>query len=360
MTRGRRMGVCFLAQALLAGPIMSVEQAEVWHDPSPHKIQFVTVEKGVRLEVLDWGGTGRPVVLLAGSGNTAHVFDDFAPKLSACGHVYGITRRGYGASSHPKSGYSEQRLAEDVLQVMDQLKLVKPILMGHSMSGEEMTRLGDEHSDRLAGLIYLDAADDPTDWPGSHPGYVALFDKLPEGRRNRPEPSDADMKSFHAYHEWQLQNINNPFPESELRNMFATNPDGSVGEYKASTDAIHKAIGDGAQPRDYSKIRVPILAFFSWPCSKKVLGDYVCVEHPHHSAPYPAKPEYAPKNAQEQAAIDAFDDATLVYINRWNKKLLAAPGGVRLVDLPGADHYVYISNEEDVLQETRAFLDRMR
>jgi len=66
-------------------------------DPSPHTVQFVTVDKNVRLEVLDWGGSGRPVVLLAGLGNTAHVFDDFAPKLAGAYHVYGITRRGFGA-----------------------------------------------------------------------------------------------------------------------------------------------------------------------------------------------------------------------------------------------------------------------
>jgi len=40
------------------------------------------VDDNVKLEVLDWGGTGRPLVLLAGLGNTAHVFDDFAPKLT--------------------------------------------------------------------------------------------------------------------------------------------------------------------------------------------------------------------------------------------------------------------------------------
>jgi hypothetical protein len=54
--------------------------------------------------------------------------------------------------------------------------------------------------------------------------------------------------------------------------------------------------------------------------------------------------------------MKAFGDATLVYVNRWNKNLLTAPGGVRLVDLPGADHYLFISNEEDVLSEMRAFL----
>jgi pimeloyl-ACP methyl ester carboxylesterase len=60
---------------------------------------MVSVEKGVSLEVLDWGGTGRPLVLLTGLGDTAHVFDEFAPKLTASYHVYGITRRGRGASS---------------------------------------------------------------------------------------------------------------------------------------------------------------------------------------------------------------------------------------------------------------------
>jgi hypothetical protein len=69
-----------------------------WKDPSPHTIRFVTVEKGVRLEVVDWGDSGRPLVLLAGGGDTAHVFDDFAPKLTSSFHVYGITRRGFGES----------------------------------------------------------------------------------------------------------------------------------------------------------------------------------------------------------------------------------------------------------------------
>jgi hypothetical protein len=74
------------------------------NDPSPHVTRFVSVDKDVRLEVLDWGGSGRPIVLLAGGGNTAHVFDDFAPKLRAHNHVYGITRRGFGARPvmHPQ------------------------------------------------------------------------------------------------------------------------------------------------------------------------------------------------------------------------------------------------------------------
>src|SRR5579859_6458152 len=201
----RLFKLCLLASAVIIGTVQA-QDSTPWHDPSKHTVQFVTVEAGVRLEVLDWGGNGRPIVLLAGSGNTAHIFDDFAQRLSgACCHVYGITRRGFGASTHPNSGYDQQRLADDVLQVLDALKLVTPVLAGHSMSGEELTTLGDEHSDRLAGLVYLDAADDPTDFPGSSAAYMALYNKLPAAARYHLEPDASDLRSFQAFHDFKVR-----------------------------------------------------------------------------------------------------------------------------------------------------------
>jgi hypothetical protein len=61
--------------ALVATVANVAQESEPWHDPSPHKVQFITVQERVQLEVLDWGGSGRPIVLLAGGGFTAHVFD---------------------------------------------------------------------------------------------------------------------------------------------------------------------------------------------------------------------------------------------------------------------------------------------
>src|SRR5271154_6470736 len=100
MTRHLYTCLAILIYASLAGHL-SAQQPGPWHDPSSHTVQFLTVDDNVKLEVLDWGGSGRPLVLLAGLGNTAHVFDDFAPKLTSEYHVYGITRRGFGASSAP-------------------------------------------------------------------------------------------------------------------------------------------------------------------------------------------------------------------------------------------------------------------
>ena len=129
-------------------------------DSSKHTVQFVTVEPGVKLEVLDWGGAGRPMVLLTGLGNNAHIFDGFAEKLTSKYHVYGITRRGYGVSdTPPMSGdaYSANRLGDDVVAVIDKLRLEKPVLVGHSIAGEELSSIGSRFPERVAGLIYLDA-----------------------------------------------------------------------------------------------------------------------------------------------------------------------------------------------------------
>src|SRR3989442_12005382 len=127
-------------------------------DESPHTVHFVTGDGNVKLEVLDLGGSGRALVLLAGLGDTGHVFYDFAPPLANTYHVYGITRRGFGASSVPDSGYSADRLGDDVLAVIDSLGLTRPILVGHSIAGQEMSSIASRHPEKVAGLVYLEAA----------------------------------------------------------------------------------------------------------------------------------------------------------------------------------------------------------
>jgi pimeloyl-ACP methyl ester carboxylesterase len=136
--------------------INSMISSDEWFEP--HTSQFITVDNDVKLEVLDWGGSGQPLVFLAGLGDTAHIFDKFALELISQYHVYGITRRGFGASSVPASGYSADQLGDDVLAVLDFLKLNRPVLAGHSIAGEELSSIGSRHPERVAGLIYLDAA----------------------------------------------------------------------------------------------------------------------------------------------------------------------------------------------------------
>ena len=306
-----------------------------WRDPSPHKVQFIRVQKDVKLEVLDWGGSGRPVVLLAGAGCTAHIFDEFAPRMTDVAHVYGITRRGFGASGRPGTirDYKQERLAQDVLDVIRELKLQSPVLIGHSMAGGEMATLADQNSDLIGGLDYLDAAGDPKDWPADDPAYIEVFKKLPKGESSHHETTEVDLKTFDAYRAWQARD-EVAFPEAELRNTRETNPDGSVGKYTAAPGAWD-AIGKGALTRQYSRISVPILAFFPG-------GDL--------------RPNPGPKNEEERLAIEHFNAATQTYVDRWKKNLGSAPGGVRMVAVPKANHYFFLYKHDEVLREIRMFL----
>src|SRR5947208_16457936 len=144
--------VSFACGAFLAAQL-HVQSSSAWRDTSTHRIRFVSVEKNVQLEVLDWGGQGRAIVLLAGGGSTAHVFDDFAPKLTTSGHVYGITRRGFGASSYSATDNPADRLGADVVAVFDALKLNKLIVVGHSIGGVEISSVANRHPGLIARLV---------------------------------------------------------------------------------------------------------------------------------------------------------------------------------------------------------------
>jgi pimeloyl-ACP methyl ester carboxylesterase len=218
-------------------------------------------------------------VLLAGSGNTAHVFDEFAPKLTDGCRVYAITRRGFGASSRPAGGYDDQRLADDVARAIEVASIQNPILVGHSMAGGELTTVARQHSDRLSGLVYLDAIGDLEDDP----------------------PADKET-TFAAFRLSFACRTGFAFPESELRQQFAI-VDGAVGQPTAP-DWVMRAIGQGqAFRKDYSNIRVPALAM---------------LERPR----FPES--YRPKSVEERALIDRFVARGNVIYDRWLAKLIEA------------------------------------
>jgi pimeloyl-ACP methyl ester carboxylesterase len=278
----------------------------------------------VKLEVLDWGGDGPAVVFLAGLGNTAHVFDEFAPALTDRFHVYGITRRGFGLSSVPARGYDLATLATDVRRTLDALRLPSASLIGHSAAGDELTWFAGAYPDRIDRVVYLDAAYDRSD-PSLRP--QALGDCF-----NVAPPADTDIASPASFGAWFARTRGVHLPESELHFLF---------EGHEPTAAAFEEFMQSLRRPDYDRVVAPALAFFAVPTTA---ADY-----------YSAWATMtATQRAKAQACFDSGKEqiASRASIADFRARVVRG----RSIEILHAKHYIFISNREEVLRETRAFL----
>jgi pimeloyl-ACP methyl ester carboxylesterase len=140
--------------------VLAVSLTALAGDTSPHKSGFVRAN-GVKLHYLEWsGGKGGALLMLAGLGNDAHVFDSFAVRFTDKYRVLALTRRGYGESDKPRTGYDVNTRVEDVRRFLDVLGIAKVTLIGHSVAGDELTALASAYPARVDKVVYLDAAYD--------------------------------------------------------------------------------------------------------------------------------------------------------------------------------------------------------
>jgi len=116
------------------------------------------IANGIKQQYADWGGKGETLLLLAGLGNDAYVFDSFASRFTDKFRVIGLTRRGFGGSDRPEGGYDTATRVEDVRAFLDVLKIRRVYLVGHSLAGDELTLFASKYPDRVLKLVYLDAA----------------------------------------------------------------------------------------------------------------------------------------------------------------------------------------------------------
>ena len=82
-----------------------------WEDVSPHDSRFFRVN-GLRLQVLDWGGSGPHLVLVGGSDGSPHHFDDLARRLTGRFRVIAPARRGHGQSDAAAEPWDVDVLAD--------------------------------------------------------------------------------------------------------------------------------------------------------------------------------------------------------------------------------------------------------
>jgi pimeloyl-ACP methyl ester carboxylesterase len=299
-----------------------------WRDVSPHRVRFVTVAPGVRLETLDWGGAGPPMVFLSGLQDVAHGFDDFAPRFTDRYHVVAITRRGYGASSRTASGYDLATRIADLRSVLDSLGLERVALVGHSMAGDELTAFAGAYPARVSRLVYLDAAYDHSDidfGPGFWPPMAA-------GDSASPRAVQAYLQRTYGMH----------IPEAQLR---------AIGRYDAAgrlTADVTPAVVDslmiaGCGHPDYARVRAPALLIYAVvESARQLTADWDALDRPH------------------QELARQFAGRLEAWARLERDRARRSLAGAEVLEIPGANHYVFASHPGQVARAIRAFLSPTR
>jgi pimeloyl-ACP methyl ester carboxylesterase len=264
------------------------------------------------------------------------VFDRFAPKLARDYHVYGITRRGFGKSTAAHSGYLSDSLADDVLAVMDSLAIRRPVLIGHSLAGQELSSIGSRHPELVAGLVYLDAGYQYAFFDSAHSAVQLSVRDTQRKLARLVDPAIGMSAGERGATIAELLQTSLPLMERDLqvwqRELASQRDQGAVRPAPQS-DPVARAIAMGHQK--YFDIRSPVLAIF-------------------------AMPRAAPAELARDSAGRAFFDS--LSVANLAPQIAAFERGIPLahvVTMAHASHYVFRSHGDAVLRETRAFIAQL-
>jgi pimeloyl-ACP methyl ester carboxylesterase len=102
-------------------------------------------------------GTGSPVVLLHGFPLSRAMWREQFSALSPGWRVIAPDLRGHGDSPDPEGVYTMDEMADDVLELLDALKIAEPVVLGGlSMGGYVALSVMARHPGRVRGLMLMD------------------------------------------------------------------------------------------------------------------------------------------------------------------------------------------------------------
>jgi len=235
----------------------SKQKPSTWTDTASHKSAFVTAN-GIKINYLDWGGTGPVLILIHGFGDSPHVFDDLAPAFTDRFHVIAYARRGHGRSD-AKGPFDGATLVEDLRGLMDALGITKAHLAGHSMGGNEITGMASKYPERVDRIVYLEAG---YDWADT--SFASAMKSFPSYYLAPPAAAMKSLDAHRAYTRSAIPAITDTSRyEAELRDQVIVQPDGSLR--MALTDSVSQLMVETllSWRKEYTKVHSPVLSIYA-------------------------------------------------------------------------------------------------
>lgn len=161
----------------------------------------VELKSGVTMQFIQAGpAEAPPLVLLHGLGDTNRSWALLLPELAKSHRVYALDQRGHGATSAPPCCYALADLAYDVIAFMDEMRIDRASVAGHSLGSFVAQSVAAHHPRRVEKLILIGSADttvgpEVMEWLWEQ---VGAFDRgVPatfiEEWQSNPTPVDAEF-----------------------------------------------------------------------------------------------------------------------------------------------------------------------
>jgi pimeloyl-ACP methyl ester carboxylesterase len=125
---------------------------------APHII--TSMGDGVKIHLAEWSGREPTILCIHGITANCRCWDVIASGLAPDCRVLAMDLRGRGRSDKPATGYSVEQHGRDILALLEDLKLQRPVLMGHSLGAFIALAFAAHHSDRVDRLILVDGGGD--------------------------------------------------------------------------------------------------------------------------------------------------------------------------------------------------------
>lgn len=138
---------------------------------------------GIRMHYLEWGkADGVPLVWAPGSASTAYELRTVAPRLADAGYrVLAVDPRGHGLTRVTNYEFGIQHIADDLVALLDHLKIRAAVFGGASKGGFVAAAVYDQYPNRVLGLLMADGGTWSNQWIFDHHGTEEVKQQIARG-----------------------------------------------------------------------------------------------------------------------------------------------------------------------------------
>lgn len=275
------------------------------------------------LHVEQYGDHGRPLILIPGLGSGAWVWKDTIAHFKHDHVIYALTLAGFNGTTPPEQDdHLMGQAASSLSKLIEQRRIDKPVLVGHSLGGTLAIRFAEEHSDTISGVIAADGL----------PVFPPTADMTDEQRRAmadrvRARMSGATPKQFRAHQLRYMRQVGvmDADDAKKYAKLQAQSDPQATAEYMAEDVAADYRPGLG-------RIDVPLLEI----------------------APY--NDADAARDAAARGLSGDFtrDDKLDAY-----RKLLKGAPHVRVIAIAPSRHFVMLDQPKQFREAVASFLDTL-